>query len=124
ILLPGMYVRVRVQQGTDEQALLMPMQAIQRTPDGLNTLMGVRDGVVAPVAVAIGPEIDGKALIYKGLNPGDVVIVEGFQKIRPGAPVQPMPWNPGIKKQNGQNGQGGPNGQAGQGQAAATPAKG
>ncbi len=125
ILLPGMYVRVRVQQGTDEQALLVPMQAIQRTPDGLNTLMVVRDGVVAPVAVAIGPEIDGKALIYKGLNPGDVVIVEGFQKIRPGAPVQPMPWNPGIKKQNGQNGQGGPNGQAGQGQQAAdTPAKG
>lgn len=124
ILLPGMYVRVRVQQGTDEQALLVPMQAIQRTPDGLNTLMVVRDGVVAPVAVAIGPEIDGKALIYKGLNPGDVVIVEGFQKIRPGAPVQPMPWNPGIKKQNGQNGQGGPNGQAGQGQAADTPAKG
>src|SRR5690606_13267716 len=124
VLLPGMYVRVRVQQGTDEQALQVPMQAIQRTPDGLNTLMVVRDGVVAPVAVAIGPEIDGKALIYTGLNPGDVVIVEGFQKIRPGAPVQPMLWNPGIKKQNGQNGQGGPNGQAGQGQAADTPAKG
>src|SRR5690554_2291954 len=89
ILLPGMYVRVRVQQGTDEQALLVPMQAIQRTPDGLNTLMVVRDGVVSPVAVSVGPEIDGKALVYKGLNAGDVVIVEGFQKIRPGAPVQP-----------------------------------
>jgi RND family efflux transporter, MFP subunit len=97
ILLPGMYVRVRVQQGTDDQALLVPMQAIQRTPDGLNTLYVVRDGVVAPVAAAIGPEIDGKALVYKGLKPGDVVIVEGFQKIRPGAPVQPMPWNPGNK---------------------------
>ena len=97
ILLPGMYVRVRVQQGTDEEALLVPMQAIQRTPDGLNTLMVVRDGVVVPVAVAVGPEIDSKALVYKGLNPGEVVIVEGFQKIRPGAPVQPMPWNPGKK---------------------------
>src|SRR5690554_5075989 len=94
ILLPGMYVRVRVQQGTDEKALLVPMQAIQRTPDGLNTLMVVRDGVVNPVAVSVGPEIDGKALVYKGLNAGDVVIVEGFQKIRPGAPVQPVPWKP------------------------------
>ncbi len=94
ILLPGMYVRVRVRQGVDEQALLVPMQAIQRTPDGLNTLMVVREGTVAPVAVAVGPEIDGRALIYKGLQPGDVVIVEGFQKIRPGAPVQPVPWKP------------------------------
>jgi len=85
---------VRVQQGVDEQALLVPMQAIQRTPDGLNTLMVVRDGVVNPVAVAVGPEVNGRALVYKGLSPGDVVVVEGFQKIRPGAPVQPMPWNP------------------------------
>ena len=118
ILLPGMYVRVRVQQGTDEEALLVPMQAIQRTPDGLNTLMVVRDGVVAPVAVAVGPEIDGKALVYKGLNPGDVVIVEGFQKIRPGAPVQPMPWDPGKNTAAGvgQNGAGTAQNGAGAGQ--------
>lgn len=95
ILLPGMYVRVRVQQGIDEQALLVPRQAIQRTPDGLNTLMVVREGVVNPMAVSVGPEIEGRVLIYKGLSPGDMVVVEGFQKIRPGAPVQPMPWNPG-----------------------------
>ncbi|NYT23383.1 efflux RND transporter periplasmic adaptor subunit [Alcaligenaceae bacterium] len=112
ILLPGMYVRVRVQQGVDEQALLVPMQAIQRTPDGLNTLMVVRDGVVNPVAVAIGPEVEGRALIYKGLSPGDMVVVEGFQKIRPGAPVQPMPWKPGA----GPAGAGG-QGAAGNGQA-------
>lgn len=123
ILLPGMYVRVRVQQGTDEKALLVPMQAIQRTPDGLNTLMVVRDGVVNPVAVALGPEIDGRALIYKGLNPGDVVVVEGFQKIRPGAPVQPLPWNPGGQPQPGAApGESGK--QPGQGQAAEAPAQG
>lgn len=97
ILLPGMYVRVRVQQGVDEEALLVPMQAVQRTSDGLNTLMVVRDGVVSPVAVALGPQVAGKYLVYKGLAAGDVVIVEGFQKIRPGAPVQPMPWSPAAK---------------------------
>lgn len=101
ILLPGMYVRVRVRQGVDEQALLVPMQAIQRTPDGLNTLMVVREGSVAPVAVSVGPEIDGRALIFKGLQPGDEVVVEGFQKIRPGAPVQPVPWNPDGADQPG-----------------------
>lgn len=98
VLLPGMYVRVRVQQGVDEQALMVPVQAIQRTADGLSTLMVVREGVVNPVAVAVGPEVNGRSLIYKGLNPGDVVVVEGFQKIRPGAPVQPIPWNPDAKQ--------------------------
>ena len=93
ILLPGMYVRVRLQQGVDEKALLVPPQAIQRTADGLSTLMVVKEGKVAPIAVQVGPESKGKSIIYKGLNPGDVVIVEGFQKIRPGAPVQAMPWN-------------------------------
>ena len=111
ILLPGMYVRVRVMQGVDEEALMVPMQAIQRTADGLSTLMVVREGVVSPVAVAVGPQVDGRALIYKGLNPGDMVIVEGFQKIRPGAPVQPIPWDPNAKPGAGQ-GQGQGQGQA------------
>jgi membrane fusion protein (multidrug efflux system) len=105
ILLPGMYVRVRVQQGVDEKALLVPAQAVQRTSDGLNTLMVVREGVVSPVAVELGPQIGGKYVVYKGLSAGDVVIVEGFQKIRPGAPVQPIPWNPNARP--GGNGQGG-----------------
>ena len=118
ILLPGMYVRVRVQQGTDEEALLVPVQAIQRTPDGLNTLMVVRDGVVNPVAVAVGPEVGGKSLIYKGLSPGDMVVVEGFQKIRPGAPVQPMPWNPGGKPGTAGQAPGSDGAQGGQSQQA------
>lgn len=92
ILLPGMYVRVRLQQGIDEKALLVPLQAVQRTADGLSSLMLVKDGKVELRAVSIGPEVNGKSIISKGLNPGDVVIVEGFQKIRPGVPVQAMPW--------------------------------
>ncbi len=92
ILLPGMYVRVRLQQGTDTQALLVPQQAIQRTGDGLSTLMLVKDDKVAPMAVIIGAQVGGSSIITKGLNAGDVVIVEGFQKIRPGAPVQAIPW--------------------------------
>lgn len=95
ILLPGMYVRVRLQQGVDKKALLVPQQAIQRTADGLSSLMVVKEGKVQPVAVAVGPQVKGSSIIYKGLNPGDVVVVEGFQKIRPGAAVQPMPWKPG-----------------------------
>jgi membrane fusion protein (multidrug efflux system) len=92
ILLPGMYVRVRLQQGTDEKALLVPQQAVQRTADGLSSLMVVKEGKVQPVAVTVGPEINGQWIITQGLSAGDVVVVEGFQKIRPGAAVQAMPW--------------------------------
>lgn len=92
ILLPGMYVRVRLQQGVDEKALLVPLQAVQRTADGLSSLMLVKDGKVQLQAVGVGPEVNGKSIISRGLSPGDVVIVEGFQKIRPGVPVQAVPW--------------------------------
>ena len=101
ILLPGMYVRVRLQQGTDEKALLVPQQAVQRTADGLSSLMVVKEGKVQPVAVTVGPEINGQWIITKGLNAGDVVVVEGFQKIRPGAAVQAMPWKQQAAGKNG-----------------------
>jgi len=92
ILLPGMYVRVSLQQGIDEKALLVPQQAVQRTADGLSSLMLVKDGKVHVSPVSLGSGVDGKWIITKGLSAGDVVIVEGFQKIRPGAAVQPIPW--------------------------------
>lgn len=92
LLLPGMYVRVNLPQGTDDRALLVPDQAIQRGADGLNTLMLIKDDKVHPVAVTLGAQLDGHTIVTAGLEPGDVVIVEGFQKIRPGAPVMPMPW--------------------------------
>ncbi len=101
ILLPGMYVRVRIQQGLDEKALLVPKQAVQRTADGLSSLMLVKDGKVQSVAVVVGAEVKGQWIINKGLNPGDIVVVEGFQKIRPGAAVQPMPWKASGKAANG-----------------------
>ncbi|RIY41783.1 efflux RND transporter periplasmic adaptor subunit [Neopusillimonas maritima] len=94
ILLPGMYVRVKLGQGVDRKALLVPQQAVQRSPDGSSTMMLVKDGKVAATPVKVGQLLDNKWLITDGLSAGDVVIVAGFQKIRPGAPVQPIPWNP------------------------------
>jgi len=100
LLLRGMYVRVRLQQGVDNQAMLVPDQAIQRGADGLSTLMLVSDeGTVQPVAVSVGGKVGTQTIITKGLQPGATVIVEGFQKIRPGAPVQPMPWQAGAQGQ-------------------------
>jgi len=95
VLLPGMYVRVRIEQGVDEQALLVPQQALQRTPDGLQSLVVVRDGKAEQVPVTTGNVIDNQWPVTSGLKPGDTVVVEGFQKIRPGAPVQATPWTKG-----------------------------
>jgi len=101
-LLPGMYVRVRLAQGVDAQALLVPQQALQRTPDGLQSLMLVRDGKVASVNVTTAGVNNGRWIVTSGLKAGDVVIVEGFQKIRPGAPVKVSQWTPGNPGQPGQ----------------------
>ncbi|RTZ47916.1 efflux RND transporter periplasmic adaptor subunit [Candidimonas sp. SYP-B2681] len=99
ILLPGMYIRVQLQQGVDEKALLVPQQALQRTADGRSSLMLVKEGKVQVVPVSVGPRINGNWMIMRGLNSGDVVVVEGFQKIRPGASVQGIPWKPAATAQ-------------------------
>jgi len=92
LLLPGMFTQVRLEQGVNPQALMVPNQALQRTPDGLVKLLLVKDDKVVSVAVEEGNSADGKTIINKGLSPNDEVIVEGFQKAQPGGTVKPMPW--------------------------------
>jgi membrane fusion protein (multidrug efflux system) len=135
VLLPGMYVRVRLTQGIDDQALLVPQQALQRTPDGLQSLMLVKDGKIDQVSVTTGEAINGRWVITSGLKAGDVVVVEGFQKVRPGAPVQVSQWThgqaagqaAGAQPQAGQpgaaSGQGAPQGKAGAPSQPAAPAQ-
>lgn len=94
ILLPGMFVRVQIEQGVDEQALAVPPQALQRAPNGLSNLYVVRDGVATLIPVTAGNRYKDKMLILDGLKPGDEVVVEGFQKIRSGVPVTTKPWQP------------------------------
>jgi len=100
VLLPGMFVRVRIDQGIDDNAILIPAQALQRGADGKNSVMVVKDGKVAVAPVALGPNHEGRVLITQGLKADDEVIVEGFQKVRPGVPVKAVPWklDPAAKK--------------------------
>lgn len=92
VLLPGMFVRVRVEQGIDEGAILIPAQALQRSADGKNTVMVIKDGKATIAPVTLGLNHAGRVLVTQGLKAGDEVIVEGFQKVRPGAPVKAVPW--------------------------------
>ena len=102
-----MYVRVRLEQGVNDQALLVPQQALQRTADGSQSLMLVKDNKIEQLPVTTGGAVKTDWIITSGLKAGDVVVVEGFQKIRPGAPVQASPWNKagGAPAAGGQPGQ-------------------
>ncbi|NHC62460.1 efflux RND transporter periplasmic adaptor subunit [Paenalcaligenes suwonensis] len=95
ILLPGMFVRVRLQNGVDEKAILVPTQAIQYSNGGATSVFVVKEGVVAAVPVKVGTTYGDKILVNTGLTAGDELIVAGFQKIGPGVPVQPTPWKSG-----------------------------
>jgi membrane fusion protein (multidrug efflux system) len=90
-LLPGMYVRARIAQAVDADAIALPQQAIQRTNDGKAEVWVIKpDDSVALQPVEVGPVVGHNWLIRDGLKPGDRVIVEGFQKISSGMRVRPV----------------------------------
>jgi membrane fusion protein (multidrug efflux system) len=94
-LLPGMYVRVQIEQGIDSDALAVPQQAIQRNDAGQSAVYVVTDdgrAIVQPVRT--GRVVDNHWLIQEGLKPGDRVVVDGFQKFVPGSRVNPVQWRP------------------------------
>ena len=91
-LLPGMYVRVLIEQGVDTDAIAVPQQAVQRSRDGGSEVFVIKpDNRVAVQAVRTGAVQGGKWLINDGLKPGDRVVVEGFQKFAAGDKVKPQP---------------------------------
>jgi membrane fusion protein (multidrug efflux system) len=92
-LLPGMYVRVQIEQGVDPDALVVPPQAIQRNSAGGSEVYVVKDdNRVAAQQVVTGGLVDGQWRIASGLNPGQRVVVEGFQKFTLGDQVRPSAW--------------------------------
>ncbi len=104
-LLPGMFVRARLEEGTRPDALLVPQQGVARTPRGDATAMVVdKDNKVAVRQITAEQAIGDKWLVTKGLAAGDRVIVEGLQKVRPGAQVTPQEITADAKKQDGTQG--------------------
>jgi membrane fusion protein (multidrug efflux system) len=93
ILLPGMYVRAIVQEGEADQAILVPQQAVSRDPKG-NPLALIVDeeGKVGQRMLKLDRAIGDRWLVASGLSPGERVIVEGVQKVRPGTIVKVVPF--------------------------------
>ncbi|MFN4360347.1 MAG: efflux RND transporter periplasmic adaptor subunit [Hylemonella sp.] len=94
-LLPGMYVRAIVEKGVGQQAILIPQQSVTRDAKGQAAVMVLgADNTVQPRTLQIGQSVDNQWLVTGGLKAGEQVIVEGLQKVQPGAPAQGTPWQP------------------------------
>jgi len=90
-LLPGMFVRARLDEGVNENALLAPQQGITRNPRGDATAMVVgADNKVELRTVVTSQAIGDKWVVTDGLKSGDKIIVTGLQKIKPGVQVNAL----------------------------------
>jgi membrane fusion protein (multidrug efflux system) len=101
-LLPGMYVRVKLEQGVRTGTITVPQQAVMRTADGSVVMSVNAEGKVIPKPVKTGGAYGTRWIITSGLDSGDQIIVEGLQKAKPGATVKASPWEPaGTAAANG-----------------------
>lgn len=97
LLLPGLYVRVRLEQARAQAGIVLPQQAVQRGSTGDSVMVVGADGKVTPRQVTIGRSVDGQWVVLDGLKPGELVMVDGFQKLRGNAPVKPVAWKPAAE---------------------------
>ena len=91
-LLPGLYVRVRLEQAQASNAFLLPQQAVTRTDKGDTVMVVDAQGKVSPRPVKIGSAKGNQWVVLSGLQAGEQVMVDGFQKLQGGGPVKPVPW--------------------------------
>ena len=94
ILLPGMFVRARVKEGVKEEAILIPQQGVSRDPKGKPFALVVNaSGEAEMRRLELDRAIGDKWLVSTGLAPGDRLIVEGIQRVRPSMAVEVVPFS-------------------------------
>lgn len=92
VLLPGMFVRARINEALDPDAILVPQQGVSRDPKGGATVLVIDEQNKAQLRpITTGEAIGSNWLVTSGLKPGDRVITEGLQRIQAGATVRPVP---------------------------------
>lgn len=101
-LLPGMFVRAVVEEGVNPRALLIPQQAVSRDPKGTPlTLVVDAEGKVQQKMLTLDRAIGNDWLVSAGISPGERVIIEGMQRVKPGISVKAVPFEPGSGKREG-----------------------
>jgi membrane fusion protein (multidrug efflux system) len=93
-LLPGMFVRIRLPQAIAGNAISIPQRAVQINPQGQFVLVVDAEGKVSQRSVKTGSMAGSDFIINEGLQGGELVIVNGVQKAKPGSVVKPVQWNP------------------------------
>jgi membrane fusion protein (multidrug efflux system) len=94
-LLPGLYVRVRLEQATAGNAITLPQQAVTRSAQGDTVSVVDAEGKITKRNVKVGGQQNGRWVILDGLKAGEQVMVDGFQKLQmmpPGTAVKAVPW--------------------------------
>ncbi len=92
LLLPGMFVRTHLEEGVRTNALLAPQRGITRDRSGNASAMVVNaEGIVEVRQLKTARSVGDQWIVLEGLAVGDQVIVEGLQKVKPGAPVKAVP---------------------------------
>ena len=94
-LLPGLYVRVRLEQAQVANAITLPQQAVTRTQQGDHITVVGADGKLSQRTVKVGAARNNQWIVLEGLKEGEQVMVDGFQKLQmmpPGTPVKAVPW--------------------------------
>ncbi|MBD9395810.1 efflux RND transporter periplasmic adaptor subunit [Acidovorax sp. ACV01] len=94
-LLPGLYLRVRIEQAQASNAITLPQQAVTRTQQGDSVSVVGDDGKVSPRTIKVSAAQNNRWVVLDGLKAGEKVMVDGFQKLQmlpPGTPVKPVPW--------------------------------
>ncbi|KXU37612.1 efflux transporter periplasmic adaptor subunit [Cephaloticoccus primus] len=95
-LLPGMFVHARVEEGTKPDAILVPQSVVTRNALGQATVLVIEEGgpigtVAGLRVIEVSRTVGSDWLVTGGLQPGDRVILDNLQKLRPGVPVKPLP---------------------------------
>ena len=101
-LLPGMYVRVRIEQAVRQGAITIPQRSVLRTQDGKAQVYIVEADDTAKLRdVQLGQALGQEWVVENGLKEGEKVVVDGVQKVQPDTRVAPEVWSADEHKQSG-----------------------
>lgn len=93
-LLPGLYVRARLEQAQAVNVITLPQQAVTRSEQGDSVMVVSSEGKVERRSIKISGANGTHWIVTEGLKAGEQVMVDGFQKLRGDAPVKAVPWQP------------------------------
>ena len=90
VMAPGLFARVQISGGTAKNAVLITDRAIGTDQSRKFVFVVDKDSKAEYRAVTLGPVVDGLRVVRSGLKPGEKVVVNGLQRVRPGAPITPQ----------------------------------